>query len=179
MLIDDFKDVLFKASVDINVDIKLQFDETSKRFAFTLPDTEYLQVTINVSPQLAYALGFGHVTQITKDTISASQPGNIALKDVSKMAKIQTLDTGMVLVNLTHQGSMQTSQFTNTLMAVLQPQAGRYLTTKYKMPGLWTTLSKFNPRLDFVLPTFNENSQPIPFGWRNGACIRGVLIGKV
>jgi hypothetical protein len=178
-LINDFKHVLLKASIDINVNLRLEFDETSKRYMFTFPKSQYLNVVIQVSPQLAYTLGFGHVTQITREMTSVSQPGNISLKDVSRIAKIQTLDTGMVLVNVVQHGSMQTSQFTNSLMAVLQPQSGRYLTTKFNVPGSWITVPRFNPRLEFVLSTFNENNTPVPLEWRHGASIRGVLIGHV
>jgi hypothetical protein len=178
-LMYDFKNVLLQASKDMNVDFRLEFDETSKRYMFTFPKSDHLKVALQVSPQLAYALGFGHVTQITREMTSVSQPGNISLQDVSKIAKIQTLDTGMVLVNVVQHGSMQTSQFTNSLMAVLQPQSGRYLTTKYNVPGSWISVPRFNPRLEFVLSTFNENNTPVPLEWRHGASVRGVLIGRV
>lgn len=165
----DYSKNLYKIAYNMNLDFQITFDETERRFNFTFPQSELLNVILNVTPTFAYNVGFGHVRQITKYMTNLPQLPHIELKDTNKLAKIQVLDTGIVLVR--HSGTQ--------LMAVLKPQMGGYLTTKFKLPDAWITVSQFNPNVEFVLYTFNESNQQMLLDWKSGGWIRGVLKAKV
>lgn len=173
-LIEDYSETIQTMASDLNLNLSLEFEEDTHRVKLQLPSD--IQMTFRLPPKMAHRLGFGHVSHITQDSVSIPHPPMVALHNVGKISKIQSFDTGMVMVTLANYGSTQTQQFINVLMAVLEPQSGGCHTTRIEeRPQI--TVSQFNPRLEFKMSRFNETNQPVPLDWKCGAFVRGVLRG--
>lgn len=166
----DYLRSLSHAALEMNLDVSIKYNESERRIFFTFPDNEKINVILRVSPQFAYNLGYGHVRQITKHMTSLPQLPVVDYKNFSQLSRTVTLDTGIVLVQLGRN---------NKIMAILEPQTGRYLTTKKMKEDFWTFVPQFNSTLEFVLSTFDDANRLMLLDWRSGGFIRGVLMGRV
>lgn len=167
-LILDYSKCLEKAALDLNINLSIQYDETSNKMFFKFPDGDKVNIVVRVSPQFAYSLGYGHVRQITKHSLNLPQMPKVDVQNANQISRITTLDTGFVIVQYKHQ-----------IVAALEPHAGGYLTTKKDIENKWFSLSKFNATLEFNLKTFDESNRLMPLDWRSGGLVRGVLVGQV
>lgn len=175
LIIHGYKHIIRDAAVELNVNISLEYNEATNQAFFMLPQSEHVHVVIKLPSRLAYTLGYGHKSQITKHDISRPMPKVVSLENISKVSKVLAIDTGMVLVNVVQ----QLHGCTNSLMAILMPVQGGYLETKEKLRNAQVIVSKFNSQVTFVLSTFSEDNKVIPLDWKSGGYIRGVLVGRV
>jgi hypothetical protein len=179
LLARDYNDAISAAASKMNLDYTLSHDSAAKAFHLDHPDAPGVTINMRVPTHVSHRLGFGHVSLIKPSMTNASYPEEIPIANVETISKVLVYDTGMVVISLDQQASKQTHQFTNAVMAILESDDAGVMTTK---PGLEFTrvpISNFNPNLQFVLSRFNENNEPMPLGWKVGAYIRGVLVGKV
>lgn len=176
---EDYSKILKEAGEKLNISLSIEHDAANKKFKIVYPAEEGFKVNLKVTPYIANKLGYGHITYITRDMVNAPYQLDIQFKDVEKVSRVQTFDTGMVVISLDQIGSQQTSQFTNTFMALLESDFGGYMTTRMGIDWPRVAVSPFNSILEFVISRFSETNQPIPLGWKGGAYIRGLLTGKV
>ena len=106
-------------------------------------------------------------------------PDEVNIKDVEKTARILVYDVGMLVISLDQRSSQQTHQFTNTYMALLEPEFSGILKSPLLMDMPFVPVSQFRKELTFVLTRFSESNQPMPLDWKVGAFVRGMLVGKV
>ena len=180
LLAQDYSTIISKMAKTMFLNIKLEYMTDQKQFKFVVPTAPGLIVSLRVSPYVATLLGYGHVDLITPSTKTPkAQSTEVPFSDVETLSKVLVYDTGMVVVSLDQQGSQQTHQFTNTVMAILDTDNAGILTTKPGLEFSRVPVSPFNSNLEFVLYKYSEANQPIPLGWKVGSYIRGLLVGKV
>jgi hypothetical protein len=179
LLVTDYNNSINALAKTLNLELSLVHDANEKKFRLVYPDVSGMAINLRVPPYISHRLGFGHVTVIRPSMKSESYPEEIEISNVEALAKVLVYDTGMVVVGLDQQGSKQTYQFTNTVMAIMESDNAGVMTTKPGIEYLRVPVSYFNPNLEFVLSKFNENNEPIPLNWKVGAYIRGLLVGKV
>lgn len=179
LLAEDFSAVFQKAGESCNIKLFLEYDDTNHQFKIVFPSDPKIKVAIRVPPYIGHKLGYGHVTKITPDSEVSASIAEVQLKDVEKVSRVQAFDTGMVIISLDQIGSQQTYKFTNTFMALLESDFGGYMTTKMGIEWPRVAVSPFNSVLEFVISRYSETNAPIPLGWKTGAYVRGLLVGKV
>lgn len=181
LLVKDYNSSISALAKRMNLNFSLEHEEVDKKFRLVFPDsTSGIKINMRVAPYVANLLGYGHVNYITADMTNKSYPDpDIQINNVEAISKVLVYDTGMVVVSLDQQASQQTHQFTNTVMAILESDDAGVMTTRPGMEFARVPVSHFNPNLEFVLSRFNETNEPMPLGWKVGAYIRGVLVGKV
>ena len=179
-LAQDYSAILSKMAKTMFLDVKLEHVAEEKLFKLIVPTAPGLVVKLRVSPNVATQLGYGHVSLITQSTMTPkSYSTEVPFSDVETLSRVLVYDTGMIVISLDQQGSQQTHQFTNTVMAILDTDNAGVLTTKPGLEFSRVPVSPFNPNLDFVLYKYSEANQPIPLDWKVGSYIRGLLVGKV
>lgn len=166
-------------SFQLNLEVTLEHIAAEKKFKIIFPTAPGIRVSIRVPPYVGHRLGYGHVDNIKSNMTSAPYPVDDVTGDLLTRAQVLVYDAGMVVVSLDEMGSQQTHQFANTCMAILEAHESGVMTTKQGVDMPRVPVSQFNKDMKFVLSRFNENNEPIPLGWKDGAYIRGVLVGKV
>jgi len=179
LLVADYNNSINALAKTLNLELSLVHEASEKKFRLVYPDVSGMAINLRVPPYISHRLGFGHVTVIRPSMKSESYPEEIEISNVEALAKVLVYDTGMVVVGLDQQGSKQTYQFTNTVMAIMESDNAGVMTTKPGIEYLRVPVSYFNPNLEFVLSKFNENNEPIPLNLKVAAYIRGLLVGKV
>lgn len=179
LLANDYNTAISQLAKKMNLDFTLVHDATGKKFTLVYPDATGVQLNLRVPTYISHKLGYGHVSVIKPHMHNDSYPEEVEIKNVEAIAKVLAYDTGMVVISLDQQASKQTHQFTNLVMAILESDDAGVMTTKTGLEFSKVPISYFNPNLQFELSRFNENNQPMPLGWKVGAYIRGVLVGKV
>ena len=175
----DYNNKISSLSYAQNFDLKLIHVPEEKKFKFIYPSTTGIRINIRVPTYIAHKLGFGHVDNIKYNMTSMAYPVDDVTGDALTKSQILVNDTGMVVVSLDERGSQQTHQFASTYMAHLEAHSSGVLKT---LPGIEmprVPISQFKKELTFSLSRMNDNNEPIPLGWKTGATIRGVLLGKV
>lgn len=170
-MLEDFNASIEKIMERSNLRFKFDYDPSTRKIILDYPRGPDFNITLIVPPKVANELGFGHVDRITPDMVNTPHFGEVPLEQVSAVSQVQVFDTGMVVV------SLDTRNFTHSFMALLEPRAGGYLTTKPMVDWPKVPVSHLNSSLEFVLSRFNETNQLVPLDWKMGCCIRGVLVG--
>lgn len=163
----------------LNFNFQLQNDATKKKFQFIYPTNSGILINIKVPIYIGHKLGYGHVEYIKPSMVNASYPGDLDIQDVEKTSRILVYDIGMLVVSLDQRSSQQTHQFTDTFMALLEPDFSGILKTPLMLDMPFVPVSQFRKELTFILSRFNESNQPVPLELKIGAFVRGMLVGKV
>jgi hypothetical protein len=181
LLVSDWNSAIQALAKTMNVNFSLELESEEKLYKLLFPTDWGIKLRLRVPAYVAHKLGYGHVNYIAADmtNIPYSDDDEIVITNVEAISKVLVYDTGMVVVSLDQQASQQTHQFTNTVMAILESDDAGVMTTKPGLQFSRVPVSHFNPNLEFVLSRFSETNEPIPLGWKVGAYIRGVLVGKV
>lgn len=175
----EYNNAIRSLAYSINLDITMEHVVAEKKFKIIFPASPGIRVNIRVPPYISHRLGYGHVDNIKYNMTNASYPVDDVTGDLLTRAQVLVYDAGMIVVSLDEIGSQQTYQFTNTCMAILEAHESGVMTTKQGVEMPRVPVSQFSKEMKFVLSRFNENNEPIPLGWKDGAYIRGVLVGKV
>lgn len=170
-MLEDFNASIKNIMEISNLVFKFEYDPSTRKIFLNYAKESDMNITLILPPKLANELGFGHVDRITPDMVNVPHFGEVPLQQVSAVSQVQAFDTGMVVV------SLDTRNFTHSFMALLEPRAGGYLTTKPMIDWPRVPVSPFNSNLEFVLSRFNETNELVPLDWKMGCCIRGVLVG--
>lgn len=180
LMAKEYSNNLRSLAFSLNLDIRLEHVAEEKKFKLLLPGSSGIQVNLRVPTYIGHKLGYGHVDKITNTMVNNPYPSDDTTGDpILSKAQVLVYDAGMVVVSLDERGSQQTHQFSTTFMAILEAHESGVLTTKPGIEMPRVPVSQFNKDMKFVLSRFNENNEPIPLGWKDGAYIRGVLVGKV
>lgn len=179
MMAKDYNNNLKSLAFTLNLDVRLEHNAAEKKYKLILPASTGIRVSIRVPPYVGHKLGYGHVDNIKYNMTNLPYPVDDVTGDLLSRAQVLVYDAGMVVVSLDERGSQQTHQFATTFMAILEAHESGVLTTKQGIDMPRVPVSQFNREMKFVLTRFNENNEPIPLGWKDGAYIRGVLVGKV
>ena len=176
----DYNNTIRTLAFSSNLNVSLEHLASEKKFKIIFPTSSGIRVSMRLPPYVSHRLGYGHVDNIKYNMVSAPYPTDTE-KGVDLLSRAQVLvyDAGMVVVSLDEMGSQQTYQFTNPCMAILEAHESGVMTTKPGVDMPRVPVSQFNSSMKFVLSRFNENNEPIPLGWKDGAYIRGVLVGKL
>lgn len=175
----DYNNKISSLAHGLNLEMKLIHVTEEKKFKFLYPASTGIRINVRVPTYIGHKLGFGHVDNIKFNMTSTPYPVDDVTGDALTKSQILVNDTGMVVVSLDEIGSQQTFQFASTYMAHLEAHSSGVLKT---IPGIempLVSISQFKKDLTFSLSRMNENNEPIPLGWKTGAIIRGVLVGKV
>lgn len=175
----DYNTAFRNLAGSLNLNLGLQHDNTNKKFNIVYPTNPGITINIIVPPYIGHNLGYGHVSIIRPTMTNVPYPKEVNIKDVEKTARVLVYDAGLVVVSLDESSSQKTHQFTNTFMALLEPEFSGVLKSPLMIDMPFVTVSKFRKQLTFVLSRFSERNQPTPLDWKVGAYIRGMLIGKV
>lgn len=175
----DYNTAIVNLAKTVNVVFSLTHDTTNKKFNLVFPENRAIRVTLIVPPYIGHMLGYGHVSNITSKMSNVPYPTDLDIEDVEKTARVLVYDAGMVVISLDETSSQQTYQFTNTFMALLEPEFSGVLKTPLMMDLPFVPVSQFRKQLTFVLSRFSERNQPTPLDWKVGAYVRGMLVGKV
>jgi hypothetical protein len=175
----EYNNALRSLAFGYNLNVSLQHVVAEKKYKIIFPTASGIKVHLRVPAYIGHRLGYGHVDNITSTMTSGPYPKDDVEDDLLSRAQVLVYDAGMVVVSLDEIGSQQTHQFTNPCMAILEAHESGVMTTKQGVDMPRVPVSQFNKDIKFVLSRFNENNQPIPLGWKDGAYIRGVLVGKV
>lgn len=178
-LAKDYNNALRTLAFGLNLDVSIEHIAAEKRLKVLFPTSPGIRVSLRVPPYIGHRLGYGHVDSIKYNMTSVPYPVDDDTGDLLTRAQVLVYDAGMVVVSLDELGSQQTHQFTNPCMAILEAHESGVMTTKQGVEMPRVPVSQFNSTIKFALSRFNENNEPIPLGWKDGAYIRGVLIGKV
>lgn len=180
LMAKDYNNNLKSLAYTMNLDVHLEYLTEEKKFKLFFPASVGIRVHLRTPTYIGHKLGYGHVDKINKTMQNTSTiKDDFSGEPVLTKAQVLVYDAGMVVVSLDERGSQQTHQFSNTYMAILEAHESGVLTTKPGIEMPRVPVSQFNKDLKFALSRFNENNEPIPLGWKDGAYIRGVLIGKV
>lgn len=179
LLVNDFNTSITEVAKTMDFELTLLHDATEKKIKLAYPTADGIRLNLRVPTYISHRLGYPPVSLIKPDMSSSSYPEELEIANVEAIAKVLAYDTGMVVISLDQQASKQTYQFTNTVMAILESDDAGVMTTKPGLEFSRVPVSYFNPNLQFVLSRFNENNEPMPLGWKVGAYIRGLLVGKV
>jgi hypothetical protein len=175
----DYNATLQSLASGYNLVFSLQHNAAQKKFKFNYPNNPGININVFVPPYVSHSLGYGHVSVIRPDMTNVPYPEDVDIKDVEKTARVLVYDAGLVVVSLDESSSQKTHQFTNTFMALLEPEFSGVLKTPLLLDLPLVPVSKFRKQLTFVLSRFSEQNQPTPLDWKVGAYIRGMLVGKV
>lgn len=177
-LLQQINPILSELAHAYNQTLKLEFDEATKTFKLVGPTAEGIRTSVRLPHKLAKLLGYGVVPVITTAMVPEAVQKVISIEESERLSRTLVYDVGMVAVNLEQQFSLQTSQFTNTLMATLEPDYAGTMSTRPvgEMPTVCVTY--YSPELEFLVYRFSEKNVPIPLGLQVGAYIQGVLVGK-
>lgn len=180
LMAKDYNNNLRSLAFTINLDIRLEHVTEEKKFKIIFPASPGIRVNLRVPTYIGHKLGYGHSDVIKSSMTNGSYPADdVTSEPILSKAQVLVYDAGMVVVSLDERGSQQTHQFSTTFMAILEAHESGVLTTKPGIEMPRVPVSQFNKDMKFVLSRFNENNEPIPLGWKDGAYIRGVLVGKV
>ena len=163
--------------------LKLDYDSTNKKFVFTYPTTPGVKTDIYLDPEVSKQLGFPNGTY--KITQGGSEPSPLEdqkdITDFIKTAVALVYDVGMANVYLQDDTNFQTLQFTDNVMATLEPQQDGTMKMACNIGDDVATayLSYFAvPQLVFVIKRFSEAGTPVPLSLPCGSYIRGQIVGK-
>ena len=175
----DYNSTMQKLANSLNYDLQLLHSPADKKFKLVFPQGTGITVNLRVPTYIGHKLGYGHVDYIRPTMTNLVYPDEINYKDVEKTARILVYDVGMLVISLDQRSSQQTHQFTNTYMALLEPEFSGVLKSPLLMDMPFVPVSQFRKELTFVLTRFSESNQPMPLDWKVGAFVRGMLVGKV
>jgi hypothetical protein len=179
LLVNDYNKGLIELAKTMNLEFSLVHDLPEKKIKLAYPAADGIRLNLRWPAYISHKLGYPLVSLIKPDMTNNPYQEELEINNVEAIAKVLVYDTGMVVVSLDQQASKQTYQFTNTVMAILESDDAGVMTTKPGLEFSRVPVSYFSPDLQFMLSRFNENNEPMPLGWKVGAYIRGVLVGKV
>lgn len=162
--------------------LSLAYSPTTKTFKFTYPTTPGLTTDIYVDPNVTSQLGFPIGTYKIAQTDVASPLASVKdISDAIKEAKTIIYDVGMATVYLQDDFNFQTLQFTQKVMATLEPfDDGVMRMQCFSGVDVPTATVSYLalPELVFVLNRFSEESKPVPLSLTTGFYLNGTLVGK-
>jgi hypothetical protein len=111
-----------QSSRSFNTVFSLNYNATTKTFAFTFPDdSEAVEVGIVCEPEFSHRLGFGYSTLITRGMTAKPQKERHSVKDAHLSALAVVYDTGPIICQLDQVSSNTTSGSTDKTVASLYP----------------------------------------------------------
>ena len=168
-----------------NIDFGLDYNNTSETFKVIFPNNTGIKTTVYCDTDFSSRLGYGAQREINASDISVSVK-NVIDKSASK-AKVLSFDTGHVIVTCFNTSSNQTSISNNQYMASLLPDNAGMMTISpcvgeevpTFVPPNYEQDGQNNVPLLCNLLKFNDLGEPVPFQWKTGAYISGILQGKL
>lgn len=118
----DYSKAIEDLAKSINLQFTLTHDAANKKFTFVFPDNRAIRLTLVVPTYIGHVLGYGHVSAIQSKMSNVAYPTDVDIADVEKTARVLVYDAGLVVISLDETSSQQTYQFTNTFMALLEPE---------------------------------------------------------
>lgn len=179
------KESLNQLAVRTNIDFNLEYNNVSETFKFIYPNNQSIKTVVYCDNDLSSRLGFGLKREITaEDTSKPVQ--NLTVKEGSKKSKILSFDTGHVVVTCFNTSSNLTSVSNNQYMASLLADNAGMLTISpcvgeppSFVPPNFEQDGNNNVPLLCNLLKFNDVGDLVPFQWKTGAYISGILQGKL
>jgi hypothetical protein len=179
------KESLNQLAVRTNIDFNLEYNNVSETFKFIYPNNQSIKTVVYCDNDLSSRLGFGLKREITaEDTSKPVQ--NLTVKEGSKKSKILSFDTGHVVVTCFNTSSNLTSVSNNQYMASLLADNAGMLTISpcvgeppSFVPPNFEQDGNNNVPLLCNLLKFNDVGNLVPFQWKTGAYISGILQGKL
>lgn len=109
-----------------NMRLSIAYDATESLFKFTYPRSPFVTIVFSCSEFLSNRLGFGYITEISKDVVGKKLVDQTAVAvakevTVTERSEILCKDTGSVIVVLENVSSNKTDELQSTLMASMRP----------------------------------------------------------
>lgn len=179
------KVALDKLAEETNVDFDVVYDGTSEIFKFVFPTNSAIKTVVHCDNDLSYRLGYGLKREINEADGSAPV-ADMSIKESAKKARILCFDTGHVVVTCFNTSSNLTSVSNNQYMASLLADNAGMLTMggcvgeapSFAPPNYEQDGNNNVPLLCNLLK-FNDAGDLVPFQWKTGAFVSGVLQGKL
>lgn len=170
---------------ETNIDFNLDYNKGNETFKFVFPTNTGIKTIVHCDTDFSSRLGYGVKREISANDVAKSIKTTVD-KSASK-AKVLSFDTGHVIVTCFNTSSNQMSISNNQYMASLLPDNAGMMTIS---PCLGEDIPTFVPPnfeqdgqnnvpLLCNLLKFNDLGQPVPFQWKTGAYISGILQGKL
>lgn len=184
-LYKELKKSVNKLAQETNIDFNIEYNTTSEIFKFVFPVNTGIKTVLHCDTDFSSRLGYGVKREIANTDTSVSVKNTID-KSAAK-AKVLSFDTGHVIVTCFNTSSNQTSISNNQYMASLLPDNAGMMTIS---PCLGNDIPTFVPPnfeqdgqnnvpLLCNLLKFNDLGDPVPFQWKTGGYISGILQGKL
>jgi hypothetical protein len=171
-----------KLSDASNLQFNLTLSDT--KFNLSFPENPNIVAALNVPVDLAFRLGYGFITQITKELVSQAKPDVYDANNTASKARALVYDTAQVIVTMDNTSSNLNSVTGDLTMASLYAtHTGSLeilpgfvgLPTMVKLPFYASGTNKIP--VSFQLSRFNDDDTLMPFQWKTGAYIYGTLRG--
>jgi hypothetical protein len=168
-----------------NIDFNLEYDVDSETFKFVFPNNPAIKTVFFCDNELSSRLGFGLKREVTEENVARAVP-NPVVKESAKKSKILSFDTGHVIVTCFNTSSNLTSISNNQYMASLLADNAGMMTispcvgevSSFVPPNFEQDGNNNVPLLCNLLK-FNDAGDLVPFQWKTGAYVSGVLQGKL
>ena len=184
-LFESLKKKLNRLSEQTNIDFNIEYDVREEIFKFIFPSNPGLKTVFKCDNDLSVRLGYGLKREITSGDVAKAVP-NLVVKESAKKAKILSFDTGHVVVTCFNTSSNLTSVSNNQYIASLLPDNAGMMTISpcvgenpSFVPPNYEVDGNNNVPLICNLMKFNNEGNLIPFQWKTGAYISGILQGKL
>ena len=175
-------DMLDEISNETNIDVDINFNPVNRKYEFSFPSNNNLEVTLHVSKELANRLGFGPgVTKITKHLKTQAVGEYGSVEDAEGLAKTLVYDTGMVLVTFDSQRSISTMGTSEYFMACLWPTGDGTIVMRptSTSPAIYLPSSgATQANVIFNIWVYNEDGSTRQIEWKTGLYVAGILQGK-
>jgi hypothetical protein len=174
-----------KLSKASHLTFRLTFVPGTNTFNVSFPENTNINAALNVPIDLAFRLGYGFITQITKDSVSQAKPDSFDANNTASRARALVYDTLQVIVTMDNTSDNLNSVTDDICVATLYPThqgslemlrlGFRHQPTMVKLPS-YASGSNLIP-VSFQLSRFNDDESLIPFQWKTGAYVSGTLRG--
>jgi hypothetical protein len=176
---------LHDISTSCNLQMGVTYDPDKKKFTFTFPESDVIDVTLHPATELSDRLGFNLISDITKRNATSTEKCEDTpdMKEAEKKARALVNDTSIVIVTDDNSWSMTTVGVSEKLMASLMPD-GPYLRMSHgnkippmmRLPSVFTGSAAEVPAT-FKLHRFLDDGHPYNLQWKHDGYIYGVLQG--
>jgi hypothetical protein len=179
------KTVLDRLADETNIDFNIEYNVANETFKFVFGDNPAIKTVVYCDNDLSYRLGYGLKREIGETDVSTPVQ-DMNIKESAKKARIISFDTGHVVVTCFNTSSNLTSVSNNQYMAsLLADNAGMMTITTCRgeapsfVPPNYEQDGNNNVPLLCNLLKFNDAGDLVPFQWKTGAFVSGVLQGKL
>jgi hypothetical protein len=184
-LVKTLNQCLSTLMLQTNVAVSSFFDEEEAVCKFVFPPVQEMTCTLYLPNELALGLGFESTFAITSDSTAKAIKKNWDIGNVRDKALALVYDSGLVVVCADQSSSNCTSGAMDTVLGLLTPTGEGILKLEnaqdfQKMVSLpiYSGSGTVIP-MSFKLLRIYDNEELMPFEWKTGSFIYGLLRGIV